>query len=185
MGIVKPGDEMAAYANDQLVGAVRITDLDLPVPLTAVEGFTNYGLDLPGYTKGDPIELRLWSQSQQRELKVVADFNENFYGMSPLSTGVATVYKQGLIPAEYSLSKAYPNPFNPVTKMHYSLASDGHVEIVIYNIAGSQVHTLISDQKEAGYYIAIWDASSYPSGMYFIQFIAGDFIKTRKLMLIK
>jgi flagellar hook assembly protein FlgD len=69
--------------------------------------------------------------------------------------------------------------------MNYSLAGDGHVEMVIYNIAGQKVHTLISGQKEAGYYTAIWDASSYPSGMYFIQFIAGDFIKTRKLMLIK
>jgi hypothetical protein len=105
--------------------------------------------------------------------------------MSPLSTGVATVYKEGVIPAEYSLSEAYPNPFNPVTKMHYSVASDGYVEIVIYNIAGRKVHTLISDQKEAGYYTAIWDASSYTSGMYLIQLRAGGFVKTRKLMLIK
>ncbi len=175
--------ERAAYANDQLVGAVRITDLDLPVPLIAVEGITNYGLDLPGYIKGDLIELRLWSNSQQRELRVVADFNEPRFGMSPLSIGTAVVYS--VIPSEYSLSQAYPNPFNPVTKMRYSLAGDGYVEMVIYNIAGQKVHTLISGQKEAGYFTAIWDASSYPSGMYFVKLHAGTFIKTQKLMLVK
>ena len=182
-GIVEVGDEMAAYSNGQLVGAVKITDLDFPVPLIAVEGITNYGLDLPGYIKGDLIELRLWSASQQRELRVIANFNEPRYGMSPLSIGTAVVYS--VIPSEYSLSQAYPNPFNPVTKMRYSLAGDGYVEMVIYNIAGQKVHTLLSSQKTAGYYSAIWDASSYPSGMYFVKLHAGTFIKTQKLMLVK
>ena len=68
-GMVKVGDELAAYANGELIGATRIVDLDMPIALSAWEGYHEHGIDLAGYAKGDAIELRLWSNSENKELK--------------------------------------------------------------------------------------------------------------------
>ena len=81
--------------------------------------------------------------------------------------------------------RAYPNPFNPVTNIQYSLPVNTDVALVVYDISGRQVQTLISDFKIAGYHSVNWNASSYPSGMYFVKMVTGEFTQTQKLVLIK
>ena len=78
-----------------------------------------------------------------------------------------------------------PNPFNPVTSIQYSIPVNTGVELIIYDIAGRQVQTLISDFKIAGYHSVNWNASSYPSGMYFVKMVTGEFTQTQKLVLVK
>jgi len=97
------------------------------------------------------------------------------------------------IPDIYQLHNAYPNPFNPVTKITYDLPEDSFVNLIVYDIMGRQVTTLVNEIKSTGYHQVIWNASEYASGMYFIQIISGNFetgendsfIKTQKLMLVK
>jgi len=89
------------------------------------------------------------------------------------------------LPQETGLNSAYPNPFNPVTSIGYSLGYAGNLNLSVYNLNGQLVETLISGVKEAGSYTVNWNASQQPSGMYFIRMEAGNKVQNRKLMLVK
>jgi len=89
------------------------------------------------------------------------------------------------IPEEFSISRPYPNPFNPTVKFDFSLPSLDKVGINVYDINGMHVETLMNEIKPAGYYSVVWNASSEPTGMYFIQFSSKGVIKTMKVILIK
>ncbi len=94
------------------------------------------------------------------------------------------------IPTENHLSPAYPNPFNPTTKISYSLKSPGEVELVIYDLNGKIVKNLVDGYLEAGYYSVIWDGKndlgiSLPSGLYIYRLKARDFSQSRKVLLVK
>ena len=89
------------------------------------------------------------------------------------------------VPKVFSLSQNYPNPFNPITKINYALPTDSHVRLDIYNILGQKVATLIDGNQKAGYKTARWDAGSFSSGIYFYRLQAGDFVQTRKMVLLK
>ena len=88
-------------------------------------------------------------------------------------------------PTEFSLSSAYPNPFNPVASMIFSLPEDDIVTVQIYNLKGQVVSTLLSGYQVADTYNLIWDASSSSSGMYFVKAESAKYIQTQKLILIK
>lgn len=90
------------------------------------------------------------------------------------------------IPGKYDLSQNYPNPFNPVTKINYDMPKDGKVNLRIYDITGREIAALINNELQpAGYYTVIFNASNLSSGVYFYRIVAGDFVATKKLMLIK
>lgn len=89
------------------------------------------------------------------------------------------------IPKEYSLSQNYPNPFNPTTSIKYSIPFESLVELKIFNILGQEISTLVNEQKPAGNYEVKFDASVLPSGVYFYRLQAGDFVQTRKMILLK
>ena len=88
-------------------------------------------------------------------------------------------------PLEYELEQNFPNPFNPVTIIHYSLPLKSQVDLVVYNILGVKVKQLVSGVKEAKPHSVEFNASGLPSGVYFYQLQAGDFIETKKMVLMK
>ncbi len=90
-----------------------------------------------------------------------------------------------VLPSEYGLSQNYPNPFNPSTKIKYSIPQSSHVLIKIFDVLGNEVLTLANSQKSVGNYEVTFNASSLPSGIYFYQLIAGNFVETKKMILIK
>ena len=89
------------------------------------------------------------------------------------------------LPESFSLSAAYPNPFNPTTTLSFALPVDNEVTLSIYNLQGREVSTLIDANMDAGYHSIVWDANSYASGVYFVKMVAGEFVNTQKLILIK
>ena len=94
------------------------------------------------------------------------------------------------IPYEYRLDNNYPNPFNPNTMIHYSLAEPGYTSIEIYNILGQKVISLINEYKEPGEYQAIWNGrnsseSEVASGVYFYRIRSGDFVESKKMLLLR
>ena len=89
------------------------------------------------------------------------------------------------IPTEYSLSQSFPNPFNPTTTIEYSLPNMVEVSLIVYNLLGEEVTRLISENQQAGYHKVTWDASSMASGIYLYRLTAGDFVRTRKMVLLK
>jgi len=88
-------------------------------------------------------------------------------------------------PINYSLAQNYPNPFNPVTTINYNLPLKSQVELVVYNTLGEKVIQLVNGEKEAGSYSVKLNANSLSSGIYFYKLQAGDFIKTKKMILMK
>jgi len=94
------------------------------------------------------------------------------------------------LPQSFSLFQNYPNPFNPVTRIKYALPKDCNVKLTIYNILGRKAVTLVNESQAAGYKIVHWDSRSQSrnevaSGIYFYRLKAGDFVETRKMILLR
>lgn len=89
------------------------------------------------------------------------------------------------LPTEIRLIDNYPNPFNAATTIRYSLPEPSEVIIEIYDILGRKVEMLAEGEKQAGSHQVVWDAGVYSSGVYFYKITAGDFNRTRKMLLLK
>jgi flagellar hook assembly protein FlgD len=87
--------------------------------------------------------------------------------------------------ASFSLSDAYPNPFNPTTTMTLTMPVSGDIQVEVYNLLGQVVATMTSGYKDAGTHNLTWDATDAASGMYFVKAQADGFTATQKLMLVK
>jgi hypothetical protein len=79
----------------------------------------------------------------------------------------------------------YPNPFNPSTTIEFALPHAGYVTLKVYSVLGEEVATLIAGERAAGSFRATWDASSMPSGVYFYRLTAGEYVQTKKAVLMK
>lgn len=88
-------------------------------------------------------------------------------------------------PAIYALEQNYPNPFNPVTVIKYSIPVDGQVNLIVYNMLGEKVATLVNQVQKAGRHEINFDASQLSSGVYFYKIEAGSFSSVKKMMLLK
>jgi hypothetical protein len=88
-------------------------------------------------------------------------------------------------PTEFSLSQNYPNPFNPSTSIQYAVSSRQFVTLKVYDVLGNEIATLVNEEKPAGEYEVEFDAIDLPSGIYFYQLKAGNYIETKKMILLK
>lgn len=86
---------------------------------------------------------------------------------------------------EYSLSDNYPNPFNPTTQINFSIERLGLVTLKIYDILGTEVATLVNEMKEKGDHSVVFNASDLPSGVYVYKLTSGNYVATKKLLLLK
>jgi hypothetical protein len=93
-------------------------------------------------------------------------------------------------PQHFSLSQNYPNPFNPQTSIRYALPQDAHVKLIVYNLLGQKVKTLVDEHQSAGHKTVWWDGKdesggAVASGAYFYRIDADEFSKVKKMMLVK
>ena len=93
--------------------------------------------------------------------------------------------REFIIPVEFSLKSAYPNPFNPVTTLEFGLPIEAEVSLSVYNLQGKEVISLIDGNMDAGYHSVVWNADVHASGAYFVKVVVGEYVKTQKLILIK
>ncbi|MCE5249119.1 T9SS type A sorting domain-containing protein [bacterium] len=94
------------------------------------------------------------------------------------------------VPTVYSLAQNFPNPFNPTTTIEYSIPQSGNVSLVIYNMAGQKVRTLVNENQSAAFKKVVWDGKnelgeSVAAGLYFYKLVSGNFTKIQKMTLIK
>jgi hypothetical protein len=108
-------------------------------------------------------------------------------GMSiPRSQMVLTgVGNSELVATKYSLEQNYPNPFNPTTNIRFTVPKAGHATLKIFDISGKEVATYLDGYIKAGIYNAPFDGSQLNSGVYFYRLTAGNFVETKKMMLVK
>ncbi len=89
------------------------------------------------------------------------------------------------IPERYSLSQNYPNPFNPVTRFKFTIPHSGFVRLIVLDILGREIETLVNENLKAGTYNADWNASNYSSGVYFYRIETAGYTDVKKMMLVK
>jgi len=89
------------------------------------------------------------------------------------------------LPTEYSIDQNFPNPFNPETKINFSIPNEGLVTLNVYNFLGQQVATLVNESKPAGTYQVDFDGAYLSSGIYFYKITSGSFTQTKKMILMK
>ena len=115
--------------------------------------------------------------------------DEIYYKRNPTgNVGIQNISTE--IPSAFSLEQNYPNPFNPTTKIRFAIPSNvkgqtSNVKITIYDALGREITSLVNEQLVPGTYEADWNASNYPSGVYFYKLTAGDFVETKKMLLTK
>lgn len=91
------------------------------------------------------------------------------------------------LPDHFELSQNYPNPFNPTTTIRFSIpvGTYGHTSLRVYDVLGREVRTLVNENLQAGSYETTFDGSGLASGVYFYRLQAGEFVSTKKLLLLK
>lgn len=121
---------------------------------------------------------------------VAFDGTRTMHGPISVTPQAEIVAETQTLPAEFGLSQNAPNPFNPQTMMAYQLPEASEVRLTIYNMAGQRIRTLVEATKEAGSYQVVWngaDEAGKPvaGGMYLYELLAGDFVQTRRMVLIR
>jgi len=89
------------------------------------------------------------------------------------------------VPAEFALEQNFPNPFNPETAIRFQITDYGRVRLVVYDLLGRQVATLVDEYRDRGTYSVKFDASNLASGTYIYRLTASGLTATRRMMLVK
>ncbi len=131
-----------------------------------VEKYNKYRLDISSPYSGNIIQVSELEILSVTTPTLISDNTPNF-------------------PKEFSLSQNYPNPFNPKTTIRYQLPKAGKVNLVVYNISGGEVVTLLNTHKSAGSHQVEFAAGDLSSGIYFYRIQIGSFTDTKKLILLK
>jgi hypothetical protein len=98
---------------------------------------------------------------------------------------IVDVEEQEVLPVQYKLKQNYPNPFNPSTIIRFAVPERSTVVLKIYDVLGSEIQTLVNEEMERGWYEKVFTANGYASGMYIYRMQAGDYISTKKMLLVK
>lgn len=144
---------------------------------------TNGGIDWS-------IILNGWTNNMLLSVQFTSQTNGYILGNNK------TLFKYGLLtdieeqptqPTEFKLEQNYPNPFNPFTTITYHLPKTTNVELKVYDVLGNEIATLVNEEKPAGVYNVEFESksSTLSSGIYFYKLTAGDFVSTKKMILIK
>jgi len=178
--IPKVDDLVLAYNGNVLIGSTEYTGRFTALPVM--------GRDMSDQTVGFledgqvPI-LKLYKSTTGEIIDLQADL-EPFSNL--LVSEVQTVTGSTIvIPNEYALHPAYPNPFNPVTNIKFAVPENALISVIIYDINGRVIEVLADGMVNAGFHNLTWDSGKNPSGLYFVKLDALGFSDTQKLMLVK
>lgn len=178
------------YLNDPDSGGIALIGVDGTNTVTTssvIDPQGNSAVDFKYVVpNGLPSYPRIYAIIDQENLisEIHQNNNKGFNVLGASSvTGIDD--KNYILPDKYILYQSFPNPFNPTTTIKYSVPIGDLVNIIIYDILGKEVATLVNEYKTAGNYTVEFNASKFASGVYFYRLQAGSFIDTKKMMLVK
>jgi len=188
-GVFDPADAVAAVVGREIRGISRVK---------YIPKLDQYAVFLMVYGESDEtVTFKIWDADKEIEYRSIESipFTDNASFGSPLEPHFLTkaalqIGDKGYIPDVYSLAQNFPNPFNPVTNIGFGLPKDSRVNIIIYNLLGQQVRTLVNKDMTSGYRFIQWDGKdnygrNVTSGMYLVMMQSNDFHKVRKMVLMK
>ncbi|MFC1726191.1 putative Ig domain-containing protein, partial [candidate division KSB1 bacterium] len=181
-----------AFVNISYVDTLQAQGGELPFTWEIIQGSLPAGLNLDTYSgiiAGIPTSSGTFTftiQVTDSHSSPYTDTNE----FTLMVAWPASVDDETDVPDKMVLHQNYPNPFNPETTIRYDLSKRSNVIIRIYDILGKEIKTLVSGRKPAGYYNAVWDGRNnngekVSSGLYIYQIIAGDFVQSKKMVLLR
>ncbi len=175
-----------------------------PPNITALPGSIIYamsGNDFKGYSVSRTTGIYDINNLSQGNYKVICDrfgyrsaeknitlgsVNLDTVNFYMTSIGVIGIQPNGnIIPSAYNLEQNYPNPFNPVTNIKVDIPKSSNVKLAVYDMLGRELEVLVNENLQAGSYKVSWNAAKYSSGIYFYKVISSDFVKTKKMILVK
>jgi len=174
------GNEVTMSA-DGVVGGIQMTlshGSDFALKLTDGGQFSNY------LTEGNSTTLIIVNPANDNLFTASGDFTiesvivSDVTGSNKLSSSVNT-------PSIFSISAAYPNPFNPTTQMSLTLNTAADVSVQVFNMTGQLIDVIANGQMSSGSYSFTWDGTNASSGVYFIQTEVGSEVSSQKIMLVK
>jgi hypothetical protein len=89
------------------------------------------------------------------------------------------------VPSSFSLKQNYPNPFNPVTKVQFGIMKTENIRITVFDVSGKELEEIVNERMQPGTYEVEWSGEKFASGIYFYRMQAGDYVETRKMILIR
>jgi hypothetical protein len=186
---------LSVFPNEQLTGANQV-----------VIRYDDAGLRLGEQAQGDETSLAIYHwvddvTGWQLRGGAVDIFKNEVYApieqtglyaafTTQIVTDVEDDQSGDILPYHFELSHNYPNPFNPITTIKYSLPNRSHVTIEVYNALGQKVRTLVNREESAGSYTITWDGTnasgkSVSTGVYLYRFQAGNHIESKKMLLLR
>jgi len=181
---IQINDGALLLKSDGYIGGVQMTlqhNKDFSIELTDRAMISEYN------TVGNETILVIVVPESEELFTFAGDFEivDMIVANSEVEVNVDMQYVPTMV-TEFSLSTAYPNPFNPITSMTLAIPEAGQVSVQVYNLMGQVVATLANEYMDANTYTTLtWNASNVSSGIYFVKMIAGDYINTQRLMLVK
>lgn len=141
----------------------------------------------PGPTFAAPRGIDFWEENDGSWTAYTADYDGNVVKKwtNPGLTGIIVVDNGEALISEFELRQNYPNPFNPATKIPFRLRNSAHVKLVIYNVNGQVVNTLVNEKLAAGSYEYEFNASEMATGTYFYRITVDGSTLTKRMMLLK
>ncbi len=153
--------------------------LTFTAPTLVSESWVSIDVPLSNFT-GLAAKSHLAQMVIEGDPNTVYVDNVYFYNMT-----TAVQERPGSVPSVYALEQNYPNPFNPATRIGFSLPGADHVSLTVYNMLGQTVATLVDGAMNAGTFEVTFDATEYPSGVYYYSLSAGEFRSLKKMLLVK
>lgn len=106
-----------------------------------------------------------------------------YYNPGSISTNVEVLSNK--LPLDFKLNQNFPNPFNPTTNISYQITGSVNVKLIVYNVLGKEIRTLVNKRQDAGIYQVEFNAADLPSGEYFYRLEAGNYSESKKLIIMK
>ncbi len=185
-----PLEDYNRSSEQQISSTVYFSPANLEFETNAVISFL---VDNEISTIADPWQIQIYKKVSDEWNPVTTKY-ENHIAISEISSlGYYAVFYNPeaeygdvvILPENFDLKPAFPNPFNPVTHISFDIPVDSKIDISIFDIKGRYVTSLTSDWYQAGEHTLMWDAEMESSGVYLIQMKAGNYSKTNKVVLLK
>jgi hypothetical protein len=167
---------------------VAVVSLLLPIRVPAQTSTVPWSVSGMGYEVSSSSTTKVMSSVGQRFVGTLKGTNtiiESGFLADTLFRTVTSVAERSGVPSAYALQQNYPNPFNPSTIIRFELPHASAVSLTVYNVLGQEVLTLIEEEKPAGIYDVQFSAAHLSSGMYMYRLRAGDFVSTKRMLLLK
>jgi len=164
------------FTYEVIDSVITIMQVDTADQMTTCYGYHNFIMPLVGLNEGN-YRIDIFRDCLYEDIKFIKSFwfEYTFNGIEVINN----------FPNDFSLLNAFPNPFNPSTKIIYSIPYSGYVSLVVYNSLGQIVETLISEDQFPGKYIFDFNAKGLASGVYYYKLQFDKMIETKKIVLIK